>query len=127
MAAVKKQLVYVPISHIIITNTKTHAKHVDWLARHLDFDKLAALPAWWDGQGYRLTDGNHRVLALKLAGYDYAPVVLLTKREYDFVKFSKRAIEMEVHVPKEPVLVSLMPTPGLDPATLFNSILSDGS
>ena len=122
MNPVKKQLVYVPIAQVILTNSKTSWKRIDWLARHLNMREFKALPAWWNGHGYMLTDGNHRTQAAKLAGFDYVPVVLLTKAEFDFVKFSERSIDMLVCAPEKPIVLSIPPANEVDVGILNQCI-----
>jgi len=118
---IKKPIVYAPIKDIIYGNTRTKESYVRWLAKHLDSREVVAFPAYWNGQGYVLTDGNHRTKAAALAGYEYVPVVLLTKQEYDFVKYSTRHINISAFYPKRPIK---LPTPpvGVD-AGIINKIV----
>ena len=95
------ELVDVRIIHS--TNTKLNDKVVDEIVTEgWKPEKGKALPAWWDGEKFIITDGNHRLEALKRMGEQYAPVVQLTKEEFDKVKFSKRHVDFHVHIPDTP-------------------------
>lgn len=91
-----KELVYIPIKDIQITNTHTDRKLIKRIAKHLDWELFMAVPAFWDGHTYILTDGNHRVQGAKLAGYKQVPAILLTQAEFDYVAFSKRQLHFLV-------------------------------
>ena len=98
------ELVYAEIELVQITNTKTNPETVRHIAENLSWEEFKALPAWWNGKEFVLTDGNHRTLAAKWRGERFVPLVLLTKEEFDYVKFSKRSVDLMVHTPESPLV-----------------------
>jgi hypothetical protein len=92
---VKKQ-VRIPIHLITITNTKTSYKLVRHIAKHLDWSLFKAVPVYFDGERYIITDGNHRVLGAKKAGHTHVPAILLTEAEFEFVAYSKNTLDFLV-------------------------------
>jgi hypothetical protein len=65
------------------------------------FEKGLALPAWWNGEKFIITDGNHRLEALKHLGEKFVPIVQLTKKEFDYVKYSTRHVDFAMSVPEK--------------------------
>ena len=48
-----------------------------------------------------ITDGNHRLQALKELGYEYAPIVEISRKEFDLIAWEKKEIDIIVVVPKK--------------------------
>jgi hypothetical protein len=96
-----KTLYLLSIKKIILSNSKVDMKKVMKIAKELSGDKFKAVPAYFNGKSYILTDGNHRVLAGIMRGVKYIPAIFLTKKEFDYVKYSKRSIDFDVHIPKK--------------------------
>lgn len=97
------ELQYVDTRLIEQTNTKLDEKTVQAIVDEgIDPERLSALPAWNNGGKWILTDGNHRLEALKIIGEVYAPIAELTKAEFDHVKFSKRKVDLLVKIPDNP-------------------------
>lgn len=104
-----RALKYVSLELIEPTNTKLNNDVVAGIvAEGWDAEQGKAIPVWFDGKKYLPTDGNHRIEALKQLGSKFAPVVELTKEEFDHVKFSKNTIEFMVHEPERPLFVTSM-------------------
>lgn len=88
---------------IIPSNQQVKMGKVKRMQNTITLLKAGAFPAWLDPERkkYIITDGNHRLMALKIRGYKVAPIVEITKDEFDHVKFSKRTIDLIVRYPKK--------------------------
>lgn len=82
---------YLKTSKIIFSNTQIDYKKVKKIAAKIDPDKFGIIPAYQTREGYIITDGNHRVNAAILAGYNQVPAVLLTKKEFKLLRKDKSA------------------------------------
>lgn len=73
------------------------------VAEGLDPERFGALPAYFDGSAWVITDGNHRLTAAAIAGIQYVPVAPITREEYDLIAFSKtRTVDLLIRVPDAP-------------------------
>lgn len=96
----KVDIKLVHVSLIDSTNTKLDEAKVQMIANNFDPEKAVALPAWRAPTGqFILTDGNHRLEAIKRLGHKHAPIAELTKAEFDYVAFSKRHVDLLVRIP----------------------------
>lgn len=69
----------------------------------IDADKFGALPAYFDGAWWTITDGNHRLAAAGILGVQYVPVAPLTRFEFDLIAFSKtKTVDLLIRVPDNP-------------------------
>ena len=71
----------------------------------IDPIRLKALPAYWNGEYYHITDGNHRLAACIASGWEYVPIIELTKAEYDYVKYSTNELDIIVHETTNPRII----------------------
>ena len=102
MQQIPKDLVYIPANKIIYTNNKCSEKKINKIAKHFDTDKFLVVPAFCLGGYYIITDGNHRVKAAIKNGYGLIPAIILTRQEFDYIKFSKkRVLNILVKVPEK--------------------------
>lgn len=96
MTTIKKQKL-IKIELIKATNTELDPDKVKYIASHLNTNLLQAFPGRFDNEGkFVITDGNHRLAALKLIGAEYAPVVELTHEEWVRIAMNKESIEFLV-------------------------------
>lgn len=96
MTILKKQKL-IKIELVKATNTELDQEKVNNMASHLNTTLLQAFPGRFDREGkFVITDGNHRLAALKLIGAEYAPVVELTHDEWVRVAINKESIEFLV-------------------------------
>ena len=107
----KSPVVHINKRLILFSNPKTSESIVNAIAKEINPLKFLALPVYRMKHGYLLTDGNHRAKAAIKAGYTHIPCVLLTKEEFDYVKFSKRTAELLVNVPEIPIIINSMDQP----------------
>lgn len=90
---------WVPVEQIEITNTRIKEGKVRAIIKQgIDVEKLKCFPAWKDPETGRfiITDGNHRLTAMKRLGYEKAPIAELTREEFDYIKFSFRNIDLVI-------------------------------
>ncbi len=87
---------WVNVDKIELTNNKIDDSKVDAMIEAGLKTEQMALPAWFDGKKWWLTDGNHRFTAIKLLGMKKAPIAQMTREEYDWVKFSNRKVQILV-------------------------------
>lgn len=95
---------YCDVSLITPTNTKLNQETVvrivteGWSA-----EKGQAFPAKFEDGRFTITDGNHRLEALKRLGQEYAPIVLISDAEFRHVAYQKkRKLDLMVHTPDLP-------------------------
>ena len=101
MTGEPREVVLIDISKITFTS-KIRERNVKYLAEHLEIKKFDPVCAYHDGDRYILTDGNHRTKALERIGQQYVPAILLTKKEFDFVAFSKNNhIDVMAKIPEK--------------------------
>lgn len=93
------EVVMLKPDRIVFTSTIIKRK-VREIAENFDHKKFFPVQVFFDGKGYILTDGNHRTKALIKMGEPYIPAILLTKEEFDHIKYSKRHVDILVKVPK---------------------------
>lgn len=97
-----REVVYIETGLILFSNAKTKQTLVDEIAAAIDPQKFGIVTVYKTGKGFLLTDGNHRTKAAIKAGYSFVPAVLLTKKEFDHVKYSDRTLDFMVKVPDRP-------------------------
>lgn len=107
----RKNLVLVPIDKIQISNHQLDIKKMLEIKASFDWHKFGVIPVYPKANGqYIITDGNHRVSALrnliKPGMKIYIPAVLLTRKEYDYVKHSDRNLDIMAVVPKTPQVMN---------------------
>lgn len=87
------ELQFVDIELIVKTNeTLDEAKIMKMIEDDIKpQDTWAICPAYRlpGGMQFMVTDGNHRIEALRRRGFRWMPIAELTKPEFDYVKFSK--------------------------------------
>jgi len=84
------------------TNDRLNEEVVDQIvAEGWDQGKGRVMPAYFNGKKFVITDGNHRLEALRRLRHRFAPVVQLTKDEFDYVKYSSRSVDLLVRTPEE--------------------------
>lgn len=99
----KREVIYVHMRHIMQTNFKLKRATVDRIKKRLDFGLLKSFPAWKNPDGrYVITDGNHRMTALKELGYDFAPIVEISKEEFDEIYHHQKTIDILCYLPQNP-------------------------
>lgn len=98
-----RKLMYVKIDRIVSTNSKLDRAVIEEIKKDIDLKKLAAFPAWHDGSRneWVITDGNHRLQALKELEYAYAPIIEISRKEFDLIAWEKKEIDIIVVVPKK--------------------------
>lgn len=96
MTILKKQKL-IRIELVKETNPDLDQDKVHYIASHLNTTLLQAFPGRFDSEGmFVITDGNHRLAALRLLGAEYAPVVELTHEEWVRIAMNKESIEFLV-------------------------------
>lgn len=104
----KRRIMLLDIRLIQPSNTKLNEEVVAGIVREgWKPEKSPAIPVWYDGKVFIPTDGNHRVEALKRLGMAFAPVVELTRSEFDHVKYSKRHVDIMAYLPHPPLVVTV--------------------
>lgn len=103
-----KQVVYVRLDLIQPTNSRIDQKTVDYLKQYFDRRAFGALPGWHDESIHKIviTDGNHRLQAVKDMGWRVVPVILLTKAEFDEVAYSDKTMMFNCYEPENPSIIS---------------------
>lgn len=101
------EIQFVDIALIMKTNSKLDEKRVKKMVDDgiNPKDMWAIVPAYRlpGGMMFMITDGNHRVEALRRRGFRWIPVAELTKKEFDHVKFSKdRSTNLAVKLVEHP-------------------------
>jgi len=99
---VDMEMVHVDL--IVRTNNNLNSGVVAGIVRDgIDPEKFGALPAYFNGAKWIITDGNHRLVAARIKGVQYVPVAPLTKSEYDLIAFSKtKTVDLLIRVPEAP-------------------------
>lgn len=93
----------VDVRLIIRTNSNLNPTTVAGIvAEGINADKFGALPAYFDGARWTITDGNHRLVAAANLGVQYVPVAPITKMEFDLIAFSRIKIDLLIRVPDNP-------------------------
>lgn len=98
-----RPLMYIHVNRVSATNRKLNRATIEEIKRGLDTSKLAAFPAWherWSDK-WVITDGNHRLQALKELQYEYAPIIEITAEEFCRLWNQKDAFDIMVRVPKK--------------------------
>ena len=96
MPTLKKQKI-IKLELVESTNTNIDHKKVRFIAGHIDMRLLQAFPGRFDNKGrFVITDGNHRLEALRLIKAEYAPVIELTHDEWVEIAINKRNIDFLV-------------------------------
>jgi hypothetical protein len=95
------ELQFVGIDLIVKSNMKLDEKKIkEMIADGINSDShWATVPAYRlpDNTGlWIITDGNHRVEAMRRQGIKLIPVAELTEREFDYVKYSHRTVDLTV-------------------------------
>jgi hypothetical protein len=98
-------VVYVRSEDIIISNSRLDRQTIDAIKAGFELDKYAFPMGLPTGKGVILTDGNHRATAVIELGWQYVPVVPLTKEEFDYVKFSDRKLDITARLPERVLVV----------------------
>ena len=99
-----REVEYADISMVESTNSKLNEDVVRRIERQGWVKELGlALPAFFTGKSFIITDGNHRLEALKRMGHKWVPVVRLTKEEFDYVKYSDRHVDFLIAFPEKPL------------------------
>lgn len=101
------ELQFVDIALIVKTNAQLDEARI----RKMIEDEIKPSDMWAIVPAYRLpggmlfmvTDGNHRIEALRRRGFRWIPVAELTRAEFDHVKFSKdRTTDLAVKLVEHP-------------------------
>jgi len=96
----EKQLYYIAINLILFSNSrikhKLDSKRIMKMVDHIDDVPFRIVPVYKTDRGYLLTDGNHHVMALKLAGKVHVPAIILTEEEYKKVAYGAGEIDVTV-------------------------------
>lgn len=85
-----KKEIWVPIEWITFTNNEIDRKKVEKIKSELSRIQFWAVP-WYFAVADRqfiITDGNHRVTAMKELGYSHVPCIFLSKKEFEFIAYS---------------------------------------
>lgn len=103
-----RDLIYVHVAKIRPTNSSLRRSTVEAIKSGLDTQKLAALPAWHQRSSGKwvITDGNHRLQALKELGYEYAPIVEITAEEFCRLATKRETIDLMVRIPENVRVIS---------------------
>jgi len=98
-----KELCYFELSLLDTTNPKVDFKHVKKIVKNFDPEKFLPISVYYDEETKRaiVTDGNHRIEVAKMLGFNSVASIMLTKEEFDYVKYSKRHIDMLVLIPDQ--------------------------
>jgi hypothetical protein len=99
-SAVEKEMVMIHKDKLIFGNTKTDKWLVKEIAERYDPEQFTPISCYWTGEGFIITDGNHRAQALIQRGEELVPAFLLTSEEFQFVACSDRVIDVKVFVPE---------------------------
>lgn len=95
-------LVLIDMDLIKPTNDKLNLMVIDSIMNHFDVQKLGPVMGCFTKNGsFILTDGNHRLHALKKMGHKFICSVILTPDEFQYIAFSDRQTELLVSVPEE--------------------------
>lgn len=95
-------LVLIDMELIKTTNENFNMDVIDSILNHFDVLKLAPVMGSFTTKGsFILTDGNHRLHALKKMGYKFICAVILTPEEFGYVAYSNRKTELLVQVPDQ--------------------------
>lgn len=94
----------VDLDLIQMTNTRLDASVVAGIvAAGIDPDKFGALPAYFNGTKWIITDGNHRFAAARILCVECVPVAPLTRAEFNWIAASKtHCVDLLVRVPANP-------------------------
>lgn len=101
-----RPVIFVETSLIDITNTKLKEEVVAEIVKEGWIqEKGLAFPSLRQKNGrFIITDGNHRLEALKRMGEKFAPLVSLSSEEFEKVKFKKNTgVEFNIHFPELPL------------------------
>ena len=98
-----RNLVFIQKDLILFGNSKTDDEKVNKMAGKI---KPFVAPAFKTEKGYILTDANHRAKAVIKAGFTHIPCALLTKEEYDHVKYSENRIDIQVIPQQNPEFIN---------------------
>lgn len=101
-----KPIVLIHKDLLIFSNNKTDQGFVNTISEKLNAEKFQVISVYKSDKGYVVTDGNHRAKAAIQAGINYIPAVVLTKKEYDFVKFSDRSFPVKAFMPENPRMIN---------------------
>lgn len=95
---------YAHVSLIDSTNSQLNGKVVKGIVVDgWDAEKGQAFPAKFESGRFIITDGNHRLEALKQLGQEYAPIVRISEEEFKYVAYQKkRKLNLMVHIPQLP-------------------------
>lgn len=99
-----RTVAYAHVSLIEPTNSQLNGKVVRQIVVDgWNAEKGQAFPAKFENGRFIITDGNHRLEALKQLGQEYAPIVLISEEEFKYVAYQKeRKLDLMVHVPDLP-------------------------
>lgn len=95
-------LVYIQKDRLIFTS-KIITKKVNDIADNFDPKLYTPSTGFLKNGMVTITDGNHRAKALIKRGEDFIPFALLTKKEFDHVKYSDRKAPLMVNMPTPPL------------------------
>lgn len=98
------ELEMVDVALIKRTNDTLNKATIDSIVTNgIDPEKFGALPAYFNGMWWTITDGNHRLTAAAILGVQYIPVAPLTREEYALIAFSKtKTVDLLIKVPNNP-------------------------
>lgn len=99
-----RTVAFAHVSLINPTNTQLNGKVVrSIVVEGWNPEKGQAFPAKFEDGRFTITDGNHRLEALKQLGQEYAPIVLISEAEFRHVAYQKkRKLNLMVHIPDLP-------------------------
>lgn len=94
---IRKKQKLIRLELVESTNTMLDEEKVRYIAGHLNMSLLQAFPGRFDSEGrFVITDGNHRLEALRLVKAEYAPIIELTHEEWVEIAMNKKQIQFLV-------------------------------
>lgn len=96
----KTEIVFIHKNLLSFSNTRPKRDLIESIKAKLIPNKLKAIPVYLYAGKFLITDGNHRAQGLIERGEDYIPAVILNKQEFDYIKYSKRTLDLMVYYPK---------------------------
>lgn len=95
-------LIYIQKDRLVFTS-KIITKKVNDIANNFDPKLYTPSTGFLKNGVVTITDGNHRAKALIKRGEDFIPFALLTKKEFDHVKYSKKSAPLMLDMPTPPL------------------------
>lgn len=96
------QLIYIQKDRLIFTSNLDEKK-IKKIVEEFDPKLYQPSTGYLQDGKVTISDGNHRAKALIERGEDFVPFALLTKEEFDYVKYSARETGIKVFMPDRPL------------------------